>query len=100
MGGGVAYCIYHMQVTKAEFTRVREELEAAEQGEASPAAAKKKKKPKKKVRERQHGSRSAPARESLTAAECTAERAMCMRRTRMQPHRTHRHRARTAHALP
>ena len=38
-------------VTKAEFTRVREELEAeaAEPGEASAGAAKKKKKPKKKA---------------------------------------------------
>ena len=61
MGVGVAYCIYRMQVTKAEFTRVREELEAAEQGEASPAAAKKKKKPKKKVRARLHGTRTARA---------------------------------------
>ena len=62
MGVGVAYSIYRMQVTKAEFTRVREELEAAEQGEASPAAAKKKKKPKKKVRARLHGTRTARAR--------------------------------------
>ena len=46
---------------------MREELEAAEQGEASPAAAaKKKKKPKKKVRDRPHSMGTAPG-------TCTAE---------------------------
>ena len=105
---------------------MREELEAAEQGEASPtvAAAKKKKKPKKKVRDRPHSMGTAPgtctaeargggahggglrmhrthAATPLPHCTCTALR---MRRTRVQPHRTRTahapHRTQTARALP